>query len=138
MDRCSNGGGILLYVKDDMSSRLLTDHRLPGNIECLFPEINMNKKWLLCCLYNPHKNNISDHISHLSKGLGNYISLYDNILFLGDFNSQPLENCKNDFCNVYKLSNIVKEPICFKNPNNPSCIDLFLANCPKCFYKMVI
>ena len=28
---------------------------------------------------------------HLSKGLGNYISHYDNILFLGDFNSQPSE-----------------------------------------------
>ena len=24
LDRCSNGGGLLLYVKDDISSRLLT------------------------------------------------------------------------------------------------------------------
>ena len=39
----------------------------------------------------------------------------------------------NDFCNVYNLSNLVKEPTCFKNPDNPSCIDLFLTNCPKCF-----
>ena len=36
LDRCSNGGGILLYVKDDISSRLLIDHRLPENVECLF------------------------------------------------------------------------------------------------------
>ena len=67
------------------------------------------------------------------KGLDNYISHYDNILFLGDFNSQPSENCVNDFCNVYNLSNLVKEPTCYKNPDNPSCIDLFLKNCPKCF-----
>ena len=152
LDRCSNGSGILLYVKDDMSSHLLTDHRLPDNVECLFTEINIrNKKWLLCCSYNPHRNNISNHISHLSKGLDNYISHYDNILFLGDFNSQPSENCVNDFCNVYNLSNLVKEPTCYKNPDNPSCIDLFLTNRPKCFqntmtmetgisdfYKMVI
>ena len=151
LDRCSNGGGILLYVKDDISSHLLTDHRLPDNVECLFTEINIrNKKWLLCCSYNPHRNNISNHISHLSKGLDNYISHYD-ILFLGDFNSQPSENCVNDFCNVYNLSNLVKEPTCYKNPDNPSCIDLFLTNRPKCFqntmtmetgisdfYKMVI
>ena len=39
----------------------------------------------------------------------------------------------NDFCNVYNLSNLVKEPTCFKNPDNPSCIDLFLTNRPKCF-----
>ena len=102
LDRCSNGGGILLYVKDDISSRLLTDHRLPDNVECLFTEINIrNKKLLLCCSYNPHKNNISNHIFHSSKGLDNYISHYDNILFLGDFNSHPSESCVNDFCNVY-------------------------------------
>ena len=54
LDRCSNGGGILLYVKDDISSPLLTDHRLPDNAECLFTIINIrNKKWLLCCSYNP-------------------------------------------------------------------------------------
>ena len=134
LDRCSNGGGILLYVKDDIFSRLLTDHRLPDNNECLFTESNIrNKKWLLCCLYNPHKNNISNHISHLSKGLDNYISPYDNILFLGDFNSKPSKNCVNDFFNAYNLSNLVKEPTCFKDPDNLSCIDLFLTNRPKCF-----
>ena len=60
------------------------------------------------------------------------ISHYD-ILFLGDFNSHPSENCVNDFYNVYNLSNLVKEPTCYKNPDNPSCIDLFLTNRPKCF-----
>ena len=101
LDRCSNGNGILLYVKDDISSRLLTDHRLPDNVECLFTEINIrNKKLILCCSHNPHKNNISNHISHSSKGLDNYISHYD-ISFLGNFNSHPLESCANEFCNVY-------------------------------------
>ena len=134
LDRCSNGGGILLYVKHYISSRLLTDHRLPDNVECLFTEINIrNKKWLLCCSYNPHKNNTLDHISYLSKDLGSYVSHYNNILFLGDFNSQPSENYVIDFFNVYNLSNLVEEPTCFKNPDNPSCIDLFLTNRPKCF-----
>ena len=27
LDRCSNGGRLLLYIKDDISSRLLTDER---------------------------------------------------------------------------------------------------------------
>ena len=89
---CSNGGGILLYVKDDISSSLPTDYRLPHNFECLFTEINIrNKKWFLCCSHDLHRNNKSNHKSRLSKGLVNYISHYDNILFLGDFNSQPSE-----------------------------------------------
>ena len=121
LDRCSNDGEILLYVKDDISSRLLTDHRLPDNVECLFTEINIrNKKWPLCCSYNHHKNNTSNNISHLSKGLDNSISHCDNILILGDFNSQLSENFVNDFCNVHNLSNLVKEPTCFKSPDSPS------------------
>ena len=101
-----------------------------------FIEINTRKKkWLLCCSYNPHRNNISIHIPHLSKALDNYISHYDNILFLGDFNFQPSENCVNDFCNVFIISNVFQEPTCFKNPDNPSCIDLLLNKPSKKFSK---
>ena len=32
------------------------------------------------------------------------------------------------FCETYKLRNLVKYPTCFKNPENPSCIDLLLTN----------
>ena len=55
------------------------------------------------------------------------MSHYDNILFFGDLNSQPSENCVNDFCNVYDLSNGVKEPTCFKNPDNLPYIDFFFS-----------
>ena len=29
------------------------------------------------------------------------------------------------FCTLFKLKKIVKEPTSYKNPENPSCIDLF-------------
>ena len=29
----------------------------------------------------------------------------------------------------------MKEPTCYKNPENPSCIDLFLTNCPRSFHN---
>ena len=35
LGRCSNGGGLLLYINDDISSSLLTYHRLPDKVECL-------------------------------------------------------------------------------------------------------
>ena len=74
---------------------------------------------------------------HLSKALDTYMNKYDNILFLGDFNSETSKNFKNDFCNVYNLRKIVKEPTCFKNPDNPWYIDLFLTNCLRCFQNTV-
>ena len=38
--------------------------------------------------------------------------------------------CDSD---TYDLKSLIKEPICYKNPENPSCIDLILTNNPKCF-----
>ena len=70
LDRCANGGGILLSVRDDISSCLLKEYKLQNNIECLFIEINIRKrKWFFCCSYNPNKSNISKHLHCLSKGL---------------------------------------------------------------------
>ena len=34
------------------------------------------------------------------------------------------------FCEIYKIRNLIKERTYFKNPENPSCIDLILRNKP--------
>ena len=69
----------------------------------------------------------------MSKGLDTYISQYDNILLLGDLNVESSDPILNDICNVYNLFSLVKKPTCFKNPFNPSYIDLFLTNRPRSF-----
>ena len=124
-------GGILLYIGYDNPSRLLLNSNKTGSI---FAEINFRKKkWLICASYNLHKSNISNHLHHLGKGLDNYIGNYDNILLLGDFDSEFLEPCLNDFCDIYNLKNLNKERTCYKTPDNPSCIDVFLTNRPRTF-----
>ena len=70
---------------------------------------------------------------HFNKGLDVYLKNYDNLLILGDLNSELEETCLNDFCNVNNLKSLNKKPTCFKNPENPSCIDLFLTNRQKSF-----
>ena len=133
LDRSSNDGRILLYVRDDIPSRLLTDYKTKDNLELLFVEVNIRKrKWLLGCSYNPHKNNISNHLQHLNKGLDVYLRSYDNILIMGDLNSGVTENCLNGFCNANSLKTINRGPTCFKNL---SCIDLFLTNRQQCFQQ---
>ena len=37
------------------------------------------------------------------------------------------------FCNEYKFKALNKEPTFFENYISPSCIDLYLTNCPKSF-----
>ena len=52
---------------------------------------------------------------------------------LGDFNSYMEDFPMKTFEENYKLRNLVKEPTCFKNPGNPTCIDLILTNKPLSF-----
>ena len=60
--------------------------------------------------------------------LDHYLCSYDNYLVIGDFNSEPDGEAMKEFCNNYNLTNLIKEPTCFKNPLNPSSIDLMLTN----------
>ena len=83
-DRNCRGGGIMLYVREDIPSKLLSIENQP--IEGFYIEINLRKKkWLLCATYNPHKNNIGNHLDSLSKSLALYSSAYDNYIVIGDF-----------------------------------------------------
>ena len=78
-DRNGNGGGILLYIRDNLPSKLLS---LNKNIEGFFVEINVRnkKKWLLSCSYNPTKMQISNHLAELSKSTDLYLTKYDQLL----------------------------------------------------------
>ena len=37
------------------------------------------------------------------------------------------------FGEIYKFRNLIKEPTCFKNPDNPTCPDVTLTNKPLSF-----
>ena len=38
-----NGGGVMIFVKEDIPSKLLTKHNFPSNFEDLFVELNFRK-----------------------------------------------------------------------------------------------
>ena len=47
---------------------------------------------------------------------------------MGDFNAEPNEPAISNFCEISNTKNIIKEKTYFKNPKNPTCIDLILTN----------
>ena len=68
LDRNKNGGGIMLYVREDIPARLISVEKSP--IEAIFIEINLrNRKWLFCCSYNPNKATTERHIEALIRVL---------------------------------------------------------------------
>ena len=127
LDRNEYGGGILVYVLEDIPSKLIPMKKC--SIEAFFIELNLRrKKWLLCSTYNPHRNFISDHVSKIGKNLDLFSGNYDGIFLMGDFNAEFQNHFLKEFCDLYNLKTLIKEPTCFKNPENPTCIDLMLTN----------
>ena len=88
---------------------------------------------MLCCSYNPHKNLIVAHLREIQVALDVLSSKYENIIIIGDFNSEPKESAMIDFCQPYKMENLINNFTCYKNPNKPTCIDLMLTNKPRFF-----
>ena len=43
-DRNKNGGGVLIYTREGIPSKLLAHHKLPFDIEGIFVELNLRKK----------------------------------------------------------------------------------------------
>ena len=57
-----------------------------------------------------------------------YSSNYENLIILGDFNVSIDNNYMAGFCYTYDLRSLITERTCYKNPKNPTCIDLILTN----------
>ena len=128
----------MVYVRENIPSNLVKLDQNLENFEGFFIELEVSKKKksLLSYSYNPHKGNTEQHLSNISKGLDELNSKYDNILIIGDLNSEMSEPSLDEFCQTYNLESIVNKPTCFKNPKNPSCIDLMLTNKQERFLKV--
>ena len=122
LDRNRNGGGLLLFIRVDIPCKSLP--LVFDGIECIASEITISKKkWFILGSYNPAKTMILDHLSTLGKNLAHYLPSYENVIIFGDFNSELREEAMSDFCSLFNLKPLIKEPTCFKNPDNPSCFD---------------
>ena len=58
--------------------------------------------------------------------------------FLVIFNVCVDDETMRNFCNSYSLHSLIKQPTCYKNPENPSCIDLILTNKPSFFQSTCV
>ena len=87
----------------------------------------------IVCSYNSKHSNIESHLDSLSKSIDSLSSKYDNFILPSDYNSCMEDSPIKTLGVIYKLWYLIKEPMCFKNPENPTCIDLILANKPLSF-----
>ena len=106
LDWSVQGGGLLLYIKDKIPSKLLKCIYCE-EIECLTIEFTIGKSnWLLFGTYNPCKSMISHHLFCLSKSIDNLVAKYENIIILGGLNSEIQEDKMRDFPNCIVLKTL--------------------------------
>ena len=79
-DGSSKGGGLLLYIREDISSKIL--------------------KWPLNGSYNPNKSQISHHLKCLNSVLDEYSKKYENYVFIGEFNVNTSNSFMKKFCSL--------------------------------------
>ena len=63
--------------------------------------------------YCNNKSNIDNFLKSLEPILDKHISRYENLLLLGDFNSEITEPMEV-FCEIYNLKNLIECPTCYK------------------------
>ena len=131
LDHTAKEGGILIYIREDIPSKLIKDVTFDKPFEGFLIEINLrSKKWLFECPYNPHRGNITPHFRNISTELDKLSTDYENVIILGDFNVEVEEQNLPNFMSVHNLKTLINQKTCFKNPENPTCIDLILTNSP--------
>ena len=128
IDRNKNGGGIMIYIRDGLDAKEIKCHRLKTVEGTFIKLVIRNSKWLIMAGYNPDKKKIGNFLNEVGKKLDKLLAQYENLIFLGDFNSEVKEEEMKNFCETYDLTNLITEPTCFKSVENPSSIDVILTN----------
>ena len=134
-DRDRNGGGLLLYINEDIPFKIIQNSSLPPTLEVLPIEINLGRfKFLLIGLYKPPSVSEKEFLLHLNKAHNFFSTKYENITLIGDFNMQPGNKNLKDFRDLNQLEHLILKPTCYKG-KTPSTIDLIITNHKTSFMK---
>ena len=128
-DRNRLGGGVMVYVRNDIPNKQSVKHKLPEDTEGVFVEVNLRKtKYLIFGAYRPTYQSVKCFFKHVGFALDTYRQPQKKFLCPGDFNTEDTEPVLSEFLANYVCNNLFKDKTCFKNPENLRCIDLFITN----------
>ena len=79
LDRNCHEGGILVYVREDIPSKLI---EINISVESISIELTLRKKkWLVNCSYNASNSKICDHLRSLGKSLDTLLTNDENVSY---------------------------------------------------------
>lgn len=127
-DRRGNGGGVAIYIKNNISCKLLQTFSAENDVEYILVELNsFGEKLLLGCVYRP-SNNI--RLDSIVAKLEQVSVAYTNIIISGDFNANLLSSSGSNLSTVMTSLNLFSvnsvRPTHF-TATNATLLDLFLV-----------
>ena len=132
-DLTSSSGGLLIYIRYDLPHRRLLNAELNNaEFESIVLEVTLGKmKTLTGCIYK-HPKASNTFFSECMRRLSDVLFCdYNDIIYLGDMNCCPTKsNVIHDLCDLYCLTNLIKEATCHKGAN-PSILDIILVSNPR-------
>ena len=97
-DRIKDGGGILVYIREDIPSKLLNISYIVSDIEYRGIEVNVRKVNGLLFARTTHiKIYIWNYLENLGYVLNRNLFQYEKFLCIGDFNSEITEFAMKKF-----------------------------------------
>ena len=91
-DRNRFGGGLILYINENIPCKPLSNHPMFSDLELMAFELHQSKrKRLFLGIYKPPSQNDIEFLIRISLILDYYLPTYENFVVIGDFNL-PVEN----------------------------------------------
>ena len=91
-DRNRFGGGLILYINENIPCKPLNNHPTFSDPELMAFELHQSKrKWLFLGIYKSPSQNDIEFLRIISLILDYYLPTYENFVVIGDFNL-PVEN----------------------------------------------
>ena len=130
LDITDKQGGLLVYIKYHLPSKLLSIHNTYNDIQVIPFELNLRKEmWIFLCIYRPPKQN-SQYFSENSSSIADhYSSIYDNYIFLEDFNMEPNCLALTSFMQSFNMFNLIN-PLSANPEKWSNTLKQFVANLP--------
>lgn len=139
-DRSKAGGGLLIYTKDDVTVEQRNEFENDID-ETLWVQIRAKgHTFLLCNTYRPEWTD-SDYWARLNHAIGMASQLNENIVILGDLNSDLLIEHNNKLLytmQVFNFKNIINKPTRVTDHSSTLLDPIIISDTMECLYSDVL
>ena len=114
-DRNQFGGGLMLYINENIPCRSLNEHPKFPDIELIVFELHQSKrKWLFVGIYKQPCQVDTEFLNRINSILNHSLTTYENIILIGDFNLCVENTHLGTTLENYGQSNLINKPTCYQ------------------------